>query len=185
MQSYEYDPLKIGSAIGFQASAIHRRVRAPPRKVTDLESLPPLSSEVAADFARRQKSREQAGILAEVREAHEKDSENRRRASRAAQMRVPPYVAHIAISYSAGDLEAALLSEPPPTPLIPPKPKQFVVQPDQHLGQVGHHAGDALKQEHVRWAPEPAPQRRRDSTALNKKSRGAKKTSLRNGSKKF
>ena len=176
MQSYEYDPLEIGPAIGFQAPTTHHRVRAPPRKVTDLESLPPMSSEVAAEITLRVKFREQAGILAGIREAQEKESEKQRRANRAARMRVPPYVAHVAIPYNAEELEAALVSEPPPTPLIRPDPKQ--------LGHVGHHPGHALKQGHVRWAPEPAPQRRRDSTTLDKKSHGGKKMILRNGSKK-
>ena len=61
MQSYDYGPLNI-PAIGFQASTTHRRVRAPPRKVTDLESLPP-SSEVAAEIVRKVKVQEQAVSL--------------------------------------------------------------------------------------------------------------------------
>ncbi|CAF9913774.1 MAG: hypothetical protein ALECFALPRED_009067, partial [Alectoria fallacina] len=99
MQSYAYGPLDIGPAIGFQAPRNHRRICAPPRKVNDLESLPPLSSEVVADIARRMKVREQAGILAGIRKAQAKDSEARRRANRAAQMKIPPYVAHISTPY--------------------------------------------------------------------------------------
>lgn len=188
MQSYEYGPLDIGPPIGFQAPKTHRRICAPPRKVTDLETLPPLSSEVAAEIARRAKFREQAGILAEIRVAQEKESEGRRRADRAAQMRVPPHVAHIPTSYSAEDLEdleAALLSEPLPTPPIRLNRKQLRTQPDQHLRKTGHHASDALKQGHVRWAPKPAARGRRDSTALDEKSRCGKQTNLRNGSKRF
>lgn len=185
MQSYAYGPLNIGPAIGFQAPTTHRRVRAPPRKVTDLESLPPLSSELAAEIARRVNVREQAAALAEVREAQEKESEGRRRANRAAQINMPAYVAHISTTYSAEELEAALLSEPPPTPLTRPKPKQPRTQPDQYLGQAGHHAGDVTKQGHVRWAPEPARQRRRDLTALYTKSHGGKQTNSRNASKGF
>ncbi|KAF6234376.1 hypothetical protein HO173_007409 [Letharia columbiana] len=185
MQSYEYGPLDIGPAIGFQAPTTHRRIRAPPRKVTDLESLPPLSSEVAAEIARRVKVREQAGVFAGIREAQEKESENQRRANRAAQLRVPPYVAHILTSYSAEDIEAALLSEPPQGPLIRPERKQLRAQRDRYLGQAGNHAGDTLKQGHVRWAPEPASQRRRDSTLLEKKSHGGKQTNLRDGSRDF
>ena len=185
MQSYEYDPLDIGPPIGFQAPKTHGRIRAPPRKVTDLESLPPLSSEVAAEIARKAKVREQAGILAEIRVAQEKESEGRRRADRAAQMRLPSHVAHIPTSCSAEDLEAALLSEPPPTPPIRPKRKQLRTQRDQHLRQTGHHASNALKQGHVRWAPKPAARGRRDSTALDEKRHCGKQAHLRDGSKRF
>lgn len=90
MQSYEYRPLDTTPAIGFQAPTSYRRVRAPPRKVTDLEGLPSLSSEVAAEIALKLKVREQARVLAEIREAQEKEYEDQRRANRAAQMRVPP-----------------------------------------------------------------------------------------------
>ncbi|CAD6593976.1 MAG: hypothetical protein ASARMPREDX12_007886 [Alectoria sarmentosa] len=183
MQSYAYGPLDVGPAIGFQAPRTHRRVRAPTRKVTDLESLPPLSSEVAAVTARRVKVREQAGILAGIREAQAKDSEAQRRANRAAQMKIPPYVAHISTSYSAKDLEAALLTEPPLTPLIRLKRKPLQTQPDQQLGQTGHQAGDTPKQGRVRCAPKPTPQPWRDSNALGKKSRRGKQTNLRNASK--
>ena len=179
MQSYDYGPLNI-PAIGFQASTTHRRVRAPPRKVTDLESLPP-SSEVAAEIVRKVKVQEQAGVLAAIQE---RESERHRKARRAAQTRLPPCVAPISSSYSAKDLEAAHLSEPPPTPLVRPKLTQLRTQPDQPLGQVGHHDGDARKQGHVRWAPKPVPQRRRDSTALDKKGHRGKQTRPRNESKR-
>ena len=182
MQSYEYRPLDIGPAIGFQAPIIHRRVRAPPRKVTDLESLPPLS-EVAAEIARRVKIQEQAAVLAEIREAQERESERQRRANRAAQLRFQSYVAPLSSSHSAEDLEAAHLSEPPPTPLVRPKLTQLETQPDQHLGQAGHHPSNALKPGHVRWAPKPVPQRRRDSTTLVRKSHRGKQTKPRNESK--
>ena len=60
MQSYEYGPLDIGPAIGFQVPTSYRQIRAPPRKVTALEKLPPLSPEVAAEIARQVKVRKQA-----------------------------------------------------------------------------------------------------------------------------
>lgn len=180
MQSYEYGPLDLGSAIGFQANTTHRRIRAPPRKVTNLESLPSLSSEVAAEIGRRVQIQEQAGVLAEIREAKERESERQRRASRPARMRLLSYVAPTFSSYSAEDLEAGHLSEPPPTPLIRPVRAQLRKMPDQ---QAGHHAGDILKQGHVRWAPKPAPQRRRDSTTLNKKGHPGIQTKPRNESK--
>lgn len=183
MQSYAYGPLDIGPAIGFQAPTTHRRVRAPPRKVTDLESLPPLSSEVAAEISRRVNVREQAAVFAEIREAQEKELEGQRRANRAAKMNIPPYLPHISTSYSAEELEAALVLEPSPTPLIRPKLKQPCIQPDQHLGQPGHLPGDVAKQRRIRWAPEPAPQRRRDSTTLHKRSHREKQANLRNASK--
>ena len=175
MQSYDYGPLGI-NPIGFQAPTTHRRVRAPPRKVTDLESLPSLSSKVAAEIARRVHHREQAAVLAEIREAQEKESEGQRRANRAAQMKVPAYVAHISTTYRAEELEAALVSKPPPTPLTRQKAKQPRTQPDQRLGQLG-------QQGRVRWAPELAPQRRRNPTALYTKSRGGKQTNLGNANK--
>ena len=82
-----------------------------------------------------------------------------------------------------GDLEPALPSEPPLTPLIRPKRKPLQTQPDQQLGKAGHQAGDMTKQGRVPWAPEPTPQLRRDSTALGKKSRRGKQTNFRNASK--
>ena len=184
MQSYEYDPFDIGP-IGFQAPTTHRRVRAPPRKVTDLENLPPLSSELAADITRRARIQEQAGILAGIREAEAKEFEGRRRASRAAQMRVSHLVTHIPASYSAENLEAVFQSEPPPTPPTRSRHKQLRTQPDRHLRQAGHHIGNAVKQGHVRWAPKPAPQGRRDSTVRDKKSRCGTQSNLWSGCKKF
>ena len=106
MQSYEYGPLEI-PAIGFQTPTTHRRVRAPPRKVTTLESLPSLSSKVAAEIARRVKIREQAEVFAAIREAQEKESECQRRANRAKELRAPPYLAHVPMAFDAEDLEAA------------------------------------------------------------------------------
>lgn len=180
MQSYEYGPLDIGPAIGFQAPTNYRRVRAPPRKVTELENLPSLSSAVAAEIARTKYIRDQAGILARIRKAQEKESEGKRRANRAVRTRVPPYVAHVPTSYNAEDPDAALLSDSPPTPLIRPKSKHLRTQSDQHMGQARHRADD---QGHVRWTPKPTSQRRRDSTALEKKSNRGKQTKLRKGSK--
>ena len=185
MQSYEYDPLDIGPAIGFQAPITNRRVRAPPRKVTDLENLPSLSSAVAAEITRRKKVRQQVGIVAEIRKAQEKVSEGQRRANRALQTRVPPYVALVLTSYGAENFEAALLSDPPPTPLIPPNRKQLRTEPDQQMSQAGHGADDAPKQAHVHWAPKPAPQQRRDSTVLGKKIYPGKHTRLWKGGKEF
>lgn len=182
MQSYEYRPLDIGPAIGFQAPVNHCRVRAPPRKVTDLESLPPLS-EVAAEIAQRVRIQEQAAVLAEIREAQERESERQRRANRAAQLRFQSHVAPLSSSHSAEDLEAVHLSEPPPTPLVPPKCAQFETQTDQHLGRAGHHTSDAPKQGHVRWATKPVPPRRRDSTTLVRKVHRGKQTKPRNESK--
>lgn len=60
MQSYEYGPLDIGPAIGFQVPTSYRQIRAPPWKVTALEKLPSLSPEVAAEIARQVKVRKQA-----------------------------------------------------------------------------------------------------------------------------
>ncbi|CAF9935617.1 hypothetical protein IMSHALPRED_010289 [Imshaugia aleurites] len=185
MQSYQYSPLDLGPAIGFRAPTTKYRVRVPPRKVTDLEKLPPLTSEVAAEVTRNFKVRERAGILAEIRAAREKESEVQRRASRVAQMRVPSYEAQISVVFCAKDLEAALLSEPPPTPLTRRERKHLRTQPKQYLGPTAHHVGDALEQRHVRWALEPAPQGGQDSTALAKKGHHGKQTVLRNGSKRF
>ena len=185
MESYEYDPLNTGPAIGFQPPTTHRRVRRPPRKVTDLEGLPSLSSKVAAEITRSVKVREQACVLAEIREAREQEHEDQRRANRAAQIQVPPYVAHVLTSYSAEDLEDAVLSEPPPTPLIRSERKTLQTQPNQHQEQAGHHAGDEPKQGHVRWGPEPAPQGRRESTASEKKGHRRKRTNSRKESTRF
>lgn len=52
MQSYEYGPLDIGPAIGFNVPTSYRQIRAPPRKVTALEKLPPRSPEVVVGIAR-------------------------------------------------------------------------------------------------------------------------------------
>ena len=182
MESYEYGSLNTGPAIGFQPSTTHRQVRRPPRKVTDLEGLPSLSSKVAAEITRSVNIREQARILAEIREAREQEHEDQRRAKRAAQIQVPPYVAHVLTSYSAEDLEDAVLSEPPPTPLIRPERKTLQTQPNQHQEQARHHASDKPKPGHVRWGPEPVPQGRRDTTTSDKKGHRRKRTNPRKDS---
>ena len=153
MQSYEYGPLDVGPAIGFQVPTTHRRIRPPPRKVTALEALPPLNTEVAAEITRRVKVREQAQFLAAIREAKEKESERQRRANRAMPMRIPPCLALVPTTYSAEDLEAALLSAPELTPLTRPKCKQLQTQPSQLLGLPGNHS-EVHKQIQVRWAAE-------------------------------
>lgn len=98
MQSYEYFPLEIGPAIGFQAPTTRRQVRFPPRKMTALESLPPLSPDIAAEIARRVKVREQTDILGAIRKAEAKESERYRRANRATQLKLPPCLAPIPAS---------------------------------------------------------------------------------------
>lgn len=125
MQSYEYGPLDIGPAIGFQVPTTHCQVRAPLRKVTALEKLPPLSPEVAAEIARQAKARKQAEILAAIRNAREKDSKRQRRANRTMQTRLPPYPAHSLVTCSAKDLEAIFQSEPSPKTSPTTKNKQF------------------------------------------------------------
>lgn len=85
MQSYDYGPLDIGPAIGFQVPTTHRRIRAPPRKVTVLETLPPLSLEVAVEVTHPVKVREQAELLAAIREAQEEVPKRQKRANRAKQ----------------------------------------------------------------------------------------------------
>ena len=185
MESYQYGPLNIGPAIGFRPSTTHRRVRRPPRKITDLERLPSLSSKVAAEITRSVNVREQARVLAEIREAREQEHEDQRRANRAAQIQVPPYVAHVLTSYNAEDLEDAVLSEPPPTPLMRPERKPLPTHPNQHQDQAGHQSGDDPKQGHVRWGPEPAPRGRRESTASEKKGHRRKRINPRKESTRF
>ena len=185
MESYQYGPLNTGPAIGFRPSTPHRRVRRPPRKITDLERLPSLSSRVAAEITRSVNVREQARILAEVREAREQEHEDQRRANRAAQIQVPPYVPHVLTSYSAEDLEDAVLSEPPPTPFMRPERKPLSTQPNQHQEQGGHQSGDEPKQGHVRWGPEPAPRGRRESTASEKRGHRRKRIHPRKDSTRF
>lgn len=185
MQSYKYSPLDVGPAIGFQAPTTHRRVRAPPRKVTDLEKLPPLSSGKAAEIARRVEARERAGMLAKIREAQGKKSEGQKRAGRVAQTRLPSYVAHIPASTM-------------PRTSKPPSYQNHRRHPsyDQNVsnfepakttpGPIGRHADDALvEHEHVRWAHKPVPQRRRDSTALDKKNFRGKESILRTMSRRL
>ena len=185
MESYQYGPLNTGPAIGFRPSTTHRQVRRPPRKITDLERLPSLSSKVAAEITRSVSVREQARILAEIREAREQEHEDQRRANRAAQIPVPPYVAHVLTSYSAEDLEDAVLSEPPPSPLMRPKHKPLPTHPNQHQDQAGHQSADEPKQGHIRWGPEPAPRGRRESTVSDKKCHRRKRIKPRKESTRF
>ncbi|KAM0799716.1 hypothetical protein BDR22DRAFT_890006 [Usnea florida] len=185
MESYQYGPLNTGPAIGFRPSTNRRRVRRPPRKITDLERLPSLSSKVAAEITRSVNVREQARILAEIREAREQEHEDQRRANRAAQIQVPPYVAHVLTSYSAEDLEEAAQSEPPPTPLMRPERKTLPTQPNQYRDPAGHQPGDESKQGHVRWGPEPAPRGRRESTVSENKGHRRRRINPRKESTKF
>ena len=185
MESYQYDSLNTGPAIGFQPSTNRGRICRPPRKITDLERLPSLSSKLAAEITRSVNVREQARILAEIREVREKEHEDQRRANRAAQIQVPPYVAHVLTSYSAEDLEDAALSEPPPTPLMRPERKPLPTQPNQHQEQAGHQSGGEPKQVHVRWGPEPSSRGRRESTASEKRGRRRKRINPRKESTRF
>ena len=157
MQSYEYSLLDIGPAIGFQVPIIYREICAPSRKITALERLPALSAEVASEIAIRAKVRKEADLLVAIREAHEKHSERQRRSKRAMRKRVPPCLARPATSHCAEGLEAAILPKPQATTLTQSGCKPSRTEPDQHLGQSGHHAAKVHKRVHVRWAPEPAP----------------------------
>lgn len=150
MQSYDYGPLDIGPAIGFQVPTIHQRIRAPPRKVTVLETLPPLSPEVVAEVTHPVKVREQAELLAAIREAQEEVPKRQKKANRAKQTKVPPYLIHVPTPCIVEYFEAALSLKPQPTTLTRPKCTQLRIQCGQSLRRAGHHAGGVHKQVQVR-----------------------------------
>ena len=66
MQSYEYSLHDTGPAIGFQVPTTYREIRAPARRITELERLSALSAEVAAEVARRVKIREEVDVLVAI-----------------------------------------------------------------------------------------------------------------------
>jgi len=180
MRSYKSSHKDTSRCMGFNTHQCDKAVRRPPRKVTDLEQLPSLSSKLAKEIKQTQKVLEQAKIYAQIRKKQEGEKERKRRNSTAQQHPVPPFVLRTDKWYpsDSGNLVDAL--KPEITPPASPEPT------GETSNQQSEEAQDVAKnpapRPHVRWAPnliqqrqkplqvpyerqclQPKPQRRRNS----------------------
>lgn len=153
MQSYDYSDMNTRCGIGFQHHQPSCRTRRPARKINDLEKLPPLNSNVAAEINSRNKVLEQAAIFAKIRQKQEVCIEQQRRANRAPHQQLPPFVLQLG-TWSKDRGSRAELSTPQVTSQITPSasPNSRRLQAPGHRPERSNLASDA-PQRHVRWAP--------------------------------
>ena len=182
MQTYNFNQIDAGRRIGFYPQQNRKAIRRPPRKINDLEKLPPLSSRLAGEIEHKKKVLDQAVLYAQIREKQEIESERQRRNSTAQQHPMPPFVLNIDRRHLADDGHLTDTSTPPITP--PTSPPQLTRPAcgqqsesskdvvDNHMNQLKALVQQDLvskpgRQPHVRWAPNLVQQKQKRIPTLN------------------
>lgn len=152
-QCFDYRRSDSLHQIGFQEPEYCFQASPPARKVTNLERLPPLNAEVAAEISQHNRKLKQAEAYHRIKEQQQRQDEQRRRAETARKYPMTQFIPNLGIHRRGKAVAVVTLPEPkvkPSTTSTDTADGQARIKPSD--SEAITEVGTSAKQKRIRWA---------------------------------